>query len=491
MARLKVVAIGSTAFLLVAAVTWSAIPRRASSPSLSVPPGSEMEPSDGPHVGQAVVPKRSGGTSSTSSPSPSSSLLAKVFALVVPAAKTEPTPLSLHPARAQRVEGRWTVVSVPVDRAPVAALPAKTPAPVAEPVVDTDADWYADAPDEGPATKTYAQANPGRVRGVPRRLPVRDAGNADWYDSLGSREASAPAGGTSIDALVASTQDRRVVSRDARGSSGMRATLDSHVVRDASSAACDSDTTRYKLVKLTPSAAPANERLSLAKPLTRGLPAPHDDEPAIVVASLGPRLPGAGTVAYPGLAEPLPESTPRPVAFCPLGSVEKKNRSERWCTRADRGGMAFREGPVSFLYSNGKKRAQGTYDDGILQGPYVEYATNGRMTAEGAYRDGKKTGVWTAWWDNGKKQSHGPYVAGERSGVWTYFDEKGRKISQGELRTVANVEKKQGRWTYWHANGTKSQEGTFREGRKDGAWKSFDEKGRQVSALLWREGEEQ
>ena len=113
------------------------------------------------------------------------------------------------------------------------------------------------------------------------------------------------------------------------------------------------------------------------------------------------------------------------------------------------------------------------------------------MTAEGAYRDGKKTGVWTAWWDNGKKQSQGPYVAGDRSGTWAYFDEKGRQTSQGELRTIGNVEKKQGRWTYWHANGTKSQEGTFREGRKDGAWKSFDEKGRQVSALLWREGEEQ
>ena len=357
------------------------------------------------------------------------------------------------------------------------------------PVVDTDADWYATAPDDGHETMTYAEANPGRTR-VPHSLavgslPRREAGGLDWYDSLAVREI-APAGerGTSIDALVAgSTTSGR---RAAKGTRVRTATRP--LASISADASCASETTRYKLVKLAPMASTAPES---STPFARGLPAPHDAEPAIVLASLGPRLPGSGTVAYPGLAAPLPESTPKAIAFCPLGSVEKKTKGERWCTRADRGGVSFREGPMAFLHPNGKKRAEGTYDNGVLQGPFVEYATNGTKTAEGSYRDGKASGAWTFWWDNGKKQSAGPYAAGERSGTWTYFDEKGRKTSQGELRTIGNVEKKQGRWTFWYPNGTKSHEGAFREGRKDGAWKSFDEKGRQVSMLLWREGEEQ
>lgn len=425
---------------------------------------------------------------------------------------------------------RWTVVTVPApgsesrrtiallsknERAPArtrAAASTSTRTPIVpaldEPVADPDADWYAAPEEVDHSTQTFAEAHPGVVRGVPRmrRLPVRDAGSPDWYDSLSRREADPAdaevdvASPSLADVLLERLDAAPHAARSSRGvatrSSGSpRATGARRASRpDGELAiACAASSTQYRLVKLEPSVAPRAPLGSAAgAPAVRGLPSPADSgAPTIVLASLGSRLPGAGTTEYPGLAAPRPESTPRPTSFCPIGTVEKKSKSERWCTRADKGGVSFREGPVAFLDENGKKRAVGAYVGGSLQGPFVEYGSRGTKIGEGTYKNGKKAGAWTFWWDNGKKQSQGAYVAGERTGLWTYYDEKGRKTSQGELRTVGKVEKKQGRWTFWHANGTKSQEGTFREGKKDGAWKTYDEKGRQLAVLVFRDGDEE
>lgn len=524
MERVKIIGV-SSALLCVAAVIGLALPSRSSSPTAetgSAPLRSYLPSGVPDRSGVAHEPADSG--RATAVPGSEGSFLAKALSYVRGDAAATPTPRvarwtfvtvpvaetrSVHPERAERAKGNRARSTRTVDE-------RQDEVPVADP----DADWYAEPPADH-STITYAAANPGVPRGVPRmrRTPVRDAGDVDWYDSLDTRESEDPVVATTqepsladmlLDEFERPSAGRSASARASRSSRHPRASTPSRAPaarRAAAPAAshpeaepvvaCAATTTRYRLVKLVPAAEPVTEDVARAPRRDalpeRGLPSPADQtgSPSVVLASLGPRLPGAGTAEYPGLAAPRPEPAPKRSAFCPLGFIEKKNKKERWCTRADKGGVSFREGPVAFLYPNGKKRAVGTYVSGTLQGPYVEYAATGKKTAEGVYKKGKKTGVWKFWWDNGKKQSEGTYVAGERTGLWTYYDEKGRKTSQGELRTVGKVEKKQGRWTFWHTSGKKSQEGTFRAGRKDGVWKSFDDNGRQLAVVVFRDGEEE
>lgn len=396
-----------------------------------------------------------------------------------------------------------------------ASIAAKHAIEENEPVVDPDADWYAPAPDDvdAVAPEGYAQLT-GRVR-----APKREASaGGDWYDSLGERVADeSPANGGGADWFdpgfgaedAAFTGDGLTFGGDGRPMAAAGTELLSTPANDG---AVSGDSPfggaprtvaprRYRLVTLVP--AKAAERraagamhgasapaVSPVSPVA--LPALADaisGEPGVTVASLGPKLPGAGSDAFPGLSAPQPSREKKPAPrFCPIGSVEKKTKKERWCARSDKGGVSFREGPVVLYHPSGKKRAAGSYVNGQLHGAFVEYSAGGRKIGEGAYKKGRKNGPWVFWWENGRKQSEGSFVAGDRTGVWTYYDEKGRKSSQGAIRTVHKVEKKEGRWVFWHPNGRKAQEGVFENGRKTGVWKSFDEKGRTLVAS--RHGEE-
>lgn len=530
MDRVKVVGIGASSLVLVAAVTWSALPLRSASddapalkPYILVPPGAP-ETSGVAHEPAGVIPPlHDSGRATPSAPGRTGDLSDR------PAMLTSTKPSS-NGGGAAPAKTRWTVIDVPAaevqrlsqpgtrrNDGPIAARPSPHVNREHAPVVDTDADWYA-APADG-ASPLAKRPTPAHGRVAKKALPVRDAGDASWYDSLGANDESSEASSLSSfeDSLLAGIDPAAVFSGETRkasraagspvAASGARKSrggrgvvpelrgLSKHGdgVIAATPAAPE---TRWRLVKLAP---PAGEEIasrssSRPSPSSPVLPPPHEDthgEPTVVLASLGPKLSGTGAQEFPGLAEPLPEPTQKPTSFCPIGLVEKKTKGERFCARADKTGITFREGPVSFLYPNGKKKAQGTYVNGKLEGAYVEFATNGKKTAEGVLSKGTKNGEWTFWWDDGKKQSRGKFVNGERTGVWVYWDEKGRRLYEGEIRTVGNVEKKQGKWVFFHPNGNKKQEGTFAGGKKDGAWKTYDEKGRQVSVLVFKDGEEE
>ena len=551
MARLKVVGIGSTLLLLTVAVAWSALPTgvsRTSSdaaalePYILQPPGAPAttgvahEPAAVSTPLQTVsddagrvtpsTPERTGG-----------SFLGNAIQYVSRSVESAKKLVTSSPASAidapaesgDASKTRWTVVDVPA--ADVQRLandrrngPIAMAAPLANrdggvTAVDTDADWYAVPEEDAPvaANAKGARSTHGRAAQVRKPLPARDAGNASWYDSLDVSEE--PANGAAPvssleDSLLAGMDAAAVLAGDSRPSASRAGVPTSGTVRRSrggagmapamrgltngndSVAACATPATRWRLVKLEATQSePSDAGVAKARPApaapASGLPAPEESEPAVVLASLGPKLSGTGATEFPGLAAPRPEETPKPTSFCPVGLVEKKNKGERFCARVDKTGISFREGPVAFLYPNGKKKAVGTYVNGKLEGGYAEFSSTGKKTAEGTLTKGKKNGEWSFWWDDGKKQSQGSYVNGERNGKWTYWDEKGRRLSEGEIRTVGNVEKKQGSWVFYHPNGNKKSQGSFESGKKNGAWKQFDERGKQVSLVVFRDGEEE
>ena len=262
----------------------------------------------------------------------------------------------------------------------------------------------------------------------------------------------------------------------------------------------------YVVVSLNGRAIGSAIPMQPTKPAAK-LPTPEsakEPESEVHVAMLGPSHAKQGSgapVSFPGMSDalPVPQETAAPAAkkatFCPAGTVEKLEKGgdgkQKYCARTDKSGVAFKEGPTVLLYPSGKKRGDGNYVNGRLEGAFTEYGPTGKKLSEGAYKAGRKHGKWVFYWDNGKKQSEGEFREGARQGVWTYFDEAGRKSSSGEVRTAEKVEKKHGQWVFWHSNGTRKQEGKFRDGRKDGDWKTWDERGRVVSIVSFSNGEEQ
>lgn len=206
-----------------------------------------------------------------------------------------------------------------------------------------------------------------------------------------------------------------------------------------------------------------------------------------------------GVVAKPSLSssEPAAPAVPAEPAFCPLGTVEKSAKAkaggkERFCSRPDKGGILFREGPYLAFHANGKKRAEGVYVAGRMGGTWTEYYDTGRLAGQGEYAGGKRSGNWVFYWESGRgKSSEGLFRGGVKNGRWIFYDDRARKESEGTLTTVDNVERKTGRWTYWHSNGTRRAEGVYRDGRREGKWTEWNVKGQVASVDVYRDGEKE
>ena len=71
-------------------------------------------------------------------------------------------------------------------------------------------------------------------------------------------------------------------------------------------------------------------------------------------------------------------------------------------------------GKVFSLYSDGKKKDEGSIKDGkMISKTKWEYYENGQKEVESTYKDGERDGVWTSWYENGQKMEEGTFKDGE------------------------------------------------------------------------------
>ena len=131
-------------------------------------------------------------------------------------------------------------------------------------------------------------------------------------------------------------------------------------------------------------------------------------------------------------------------------------------------------GRVFDLYkSNGSKKLEGQYKDGLMNGKWIRWYENGNKSDEGSYFNGDgtdkgKTGIprngrdgkWTIWYQNGQKMIEMTYKDGERDGLWTRWYENGQKKSEIHYKDG----EQQGLHTSWYENGQKEIEETFKDG---------------------------
>ena len=108
-------------------------------------------------------------------------------------------------------------------------------------------------------------------------------------------------------------------------------------------------------------------------------------------------------------------------------------------------------------------------------------------------RDGKKHGYWKTFFDDWSVHTECYYRHGLRDGFYKEYDEKGnlKKITKyvNDVEQVLESEMKPLVVQYeYYSDGKIKREASFRDGKKEGVWREFDEKGNVVSSQTYQKG---
>ena len=180
-----------------------------------------------------------------------------------------------------------------------------------------------------------------------------------------------------------------------------------------------------------------------------------------------------------------------------------------------------------------EKRKDGLHykrgDESPYSGKAYEASLFGNKKKEGSFKNGLKDGLWIEWNEQHKKRSQIPYREGKLHGIsvhwgpvnrelYRYNYENGEKIELPEktagLVNLSELTKRHHGWSYpasnkpfsgevfslHHSNGEKLQQGTMVEGKRDGVWLEWDDKGvkkyeltyssgRLLRSLAWKENQ--
>ena len=190
-----------------------------------------------------------------------------------------------------------------------------------------------------------------------------------------------------------------------------------------------------------------------------------------------------------------------------LTDREKINRKDQ---------KGLKQGLWRTFYDNGKIKSEAEYRDDILNGPYKEYDeegnikvlleyangaileekdttaleieirnkydNEGNLTYSGSYRKNIPVGVHRMYDSSGKVingilYSNNGVKAGEgiitnegkKEGPWKYYNEKGNVISSGSYQNNQQI----GKWVFLYENGKTEQAGEYKQGKADGLWQWY------------------
>lgn len=152
-------------------------------------------------------------------------------------------------------------------------------------------------------------------------------------------------------------------------------------------------------------------------------------------------------------------------------------------------------------WPNGNKQSEGMVIGEIKIDPNAS-KTDQERNSNAIMKDGK----WTTWFENGKVKSEEFYDKGTMTGEWKMFHENGQAESQinfntgkaihynnkGGISSEGNMAAgmiQTGEWTGYHENGTKNFKGSYdKDGKKDGVWIFWDEKGNVSGEQTFKNG---
>jgi len=128
-----------------------------------------------------------------------------------------------------------------------------------------------------------------------------------------------------------------------------------------------------------------------------------------------------------------------------------------------------KSGKRTVWYSNGVKKAEGSYINKKRTGKWVFRYSNGKMKGFGSFKNGRMEGPWKLYFSSGEIQSEGKYKNNYRSGHWILYSSAGRKKSEGIFKNGY----KHGPWTEYYSNGKVFYTGKFCKNLECGHWKYY------------------
>jgi len=209
-----------------------------------------------------------------------------------------------------------------------------------------------------------------------------------------------------------------------------------------------------------------------------------------------------------------------------------------WSVAQQSGDTLVTDGKVTFYYPNGQKSSEGTMHNGKPDGYWKTYYENGKLKAEGNrvnfeldglwkfyddssrlkvtidYKNDRKNGLKTTYltdetitenfvndvkegnttyyYPGGEMRLYIPFVDGLENGISKEFAKDGTVITFIEYKKGFMVSRerinrkdrnglKQGRWKFFYPNGLVQLDGVYKDDKKHGYFKEYDEKGQLLS----------
>ncbi|MDY6327000.1 MAG: hypothetical protein SPL47_06765 [Bacteroidales bacterium] len=143
-----------------------------------------------------------------------------------------------------------------------------------------------------------------------------------------------------------------------------------------------------------------------------------------------------------------------------------------------------KSGDWFWFYPSGDTMVVAYYEEGELEGRYVEYDDENRIVTNGQYTAGFEEGRWT--YTNGTAIETGIYEGGLRSGTWKSYFESGKTAS--EVNYTENI--LDGKYTLFWENGNTRLSGIYKNGLQEGIWQQYNEDGILTLTTLFKEGQE-
>lgn len=141
-------------------------------------------------------------------------------------------------------------------------------------------------------------------------------------------------------------------------------------------------------------------------------------------------------------------------------------------------------------YPDGKVKKRAGFKDNIREGISRIYSTEGIVDSAKVYKNGiivgdgivddngMKQGPWIEYYDTGELKGSGKYIASQRIGSWKYYYKNGKIEQTG---TFLKNESPDGEWIWYYDNGNKLREETYIKGLRNGIMIEYSDSGSVVA----------
>jgi len=162
--------------------------------------------------------------------------------------------------------------------------------------------------------------------------------------------------------------------------------------------------------------------------------------------------------------------------------------------------MMLKEGIFVTYFDNGRVKEKGKYIAGRKEGEWNSYSDRGKVLKTVTYKKGKvvatkapdKLKDFATYHNNGRIKEQGITRNGQRDGEWKLYNVRG----QLEIVTIYKKGKvlrqdkpgKTEKITRYHDNGRIKAQGYFKNGKKDGVWKLYSSKGKNLKSVTYANG---